>query len=342
MLNKYLKNRNNRNIVIPTDSQIESWLLHHGIEYKDKGNQFRVCNPDGDTKYCMSISKDKALVHDFRPNHQQYDGTFISFVSSYKSISIREAITEICGDKPYTKQIKEEDQEEYDIEHDIELPSGSKPFRDVVDSKLYRLNLGYLINERGLDKDVIMKANIHYLGTEIIVPYYQFGILVFYQSRRQMDKVFNFPKSSERKAGDFLYGFDNVEPSSEVIVVESIFNALSMRENSVATGGASLKDGQLRLLKALNPHTITLAADNDEAGRESVCKNYNLIRKQAKEDLFKDIYFCLPPFSKNENDQMDWNDMKQVGIDPKKYIYNNRIKMSMQILFNKISGKEFK
>ena len=333
--NKYLRHKSNKSFVKPSSDQMESWLKKH-FDYKTMSDQFRICNPDGDSKYCMAISRSQALVHDFRPGHQQYDGTFIGFISKYKNISIREAIDEVCKGVIFSSADDTVIDEAEDIEHEIELPAGSRSLRDKNDSKLWKMNVGYLVNRRGLDYDVIIRANIHYLGTEIIVPYYQYGVLVFYQSRQQMDKRFNFPKSTVKKAGDFLYGFDNVEPHSEVIIVESIYNSLSIGDGCVATGGASLKPGQLRLLKALAPKDIILAADNDEAGRKSICKDFISI---SKSKIVSNIYYCLPPFS---TDQMDWNDMKQRGLNPKRYIHDNKRKMSMKVAFEGISGREFK
>ena len=343
--NKYLKYKNKGKFIQPSDKQIESWLRVNGIEYKDFGDQFRVCNPDGDTKFCMEISKSMAVVHDFRPNHQQYDGSFLKFVSKYKDISFQEAVEEVCGKnvKYSSNNLKEEDEDD-DVENVIELPNGCKSLRDKDKSKLWIINMSYLVRERGIDKDIVYKSNIHYLGTTIVVPYYMYGMIVFYQCRRQMDKIFEFPKANvtSKKAGDFLYGFDNVEPCSEVYVVESIFNALSIGDGTVATGGAKLKEGQIKLLKALNPKSVVLAADNDKAGRESVIKDYLSLRKIAKGDLFREIYYSLPPFSKDEDEQEDWNDMKQKGVDVRSYILNNKIKMSYRDVFDGIEFKSFK
>jgi hypothetical protein len=335
----YNKFKKNKKFVKPSDDQVEYWISKH-FDYKLNGDQIRICNPDGDTKYCMAVSKKEALVHDFRPNHQQYDGTFLRFVADFKNISIREAIKEVCGNN--VKRFKDDtNHEEIDeeIENEIELPSGSESLRDKKDTKLWRINMGYLVNERGLDKNVIYKSNIHYLGTEIIVPYYQYGMIVFYQSRRQMDKIFNFPKINNKKAGDFLYGFDNVEPYSDLNVVESIFNCLSIGNNTVSTGGAKLKDGQIDLIKVLRPSSITLAYDNDSAGREAVKKDFASLNKIKW--LSGNIYYCLPPYSSNDDNQMDWNDMKRNKMNPSEYIFNNKIKMTMKDLFNGITGKQF-
>lgn len=327
-----------KNFVHPTEKQIERWLILNKISYKNtQKGQFRVCNPDGDTKFSMEISKSKALVHDFRVNHKQYDGSFIRFVSNYKGISIEEAIEEVCGNNKNFKPILIEDEEdEEDVEHEINLPSGSLSLRDHADTKSYEIVYNYLTKYRGLDHDTIMKANVHYFGTSVVIPYYEYGMIVFWQMRYQLSKKFLFPPSSSKSAGDFLYGFDNVEPRSFVIISEAIYDALSIGDDCVATGGASLKKGQIELLKILSPSEIILAPDNDGAGVASVKRDYMSLYKG---DWV--ISYCLPPYVEGE-DKIDWNDMKNNKLDPREYILSNKRKLSMKDVFNGIDYKSFK
>jgi len=335
---KYMDIKTRKRFVNPTAEQIENWFKHNRIDYKNLRGQFRICNPDGDSKFCMEISKEKSLVHDFRPNHQQYDGTFVRFVSKYKSISISEAIDDICGSNIIYESIENDcDDEDDDIEDEIDLPNGCYSIRDekMFGSRMRSMVMDYLVKERCLSEYSIIKANIHYLGTSVIVPYYEYGMIVFWQMRHQLSKVFKFPPSSNKSAGDFLYGFDNVEPYSFVIVTESIFNTLSIGDDCVATGGASLKSGQVKLLKSLRPSKIILAPDNDSAGISSVQKDFLLLRKEKF-----DVYYCLPPIIDNRPD-IDWNDLKKIGIDPREYILKNNLKLTMKDVFNGINGKNF-
>lgn len=337
-LNKYLRNKKKSgSFVQPTAGQMQKWFEDNGIEYRSYPEQFRVCNPDGDTEFSMSVSKDHALVHDFRVSHTQYDGTFVYFVSLYKNINIREAINEVCGNNVNRKKIEKDDEVE-EPEKLVELPDGCIPLRNENKDKLWKMNMSYLMNERGLEKEVIYRANIHYLGTQVVVPYYEFGMLVYYQLRYQIDKRFSFPPSNvtSKTAGDFLYGFDDVEPCSKVIQVESIFNALSIGPGAVATGGASLKDGQIKLLLSLSPDCVVLAPDNDGAGIKSAIKDYLSLRKKVD-----DIYYCLPPYNKNRDSQEDWNDLKRMDVDVGLYINKKMKKMTMKSVFDGIDGKLF-
>jgi hypothetical protein len=137
--------------------------------------------------------------------------------------------------------------------------------------------------------------------------------LAFWQERDILDKRFNFP--SEEKTGlkktDYLFGFDDIEPNTDIIVVESIFNKLSVGEDCVASGGASLAGRQVQKLKALNPRRIILAPDYDKAGLESLVHNYFLLKSHFK------LGYCLP--MKDE----DWNDMKKNNRDIRFYLTQN-------------------
>lgn len=337
--NKYMVYKDRTRFAHPTADQMMNWLTANGIEFREHSVQIRACNPDGDDAYCMEIHKTNAVVHDFRPHHQQYDGPFLKFVQNYKNFATYdEAINDVCG-KNVKYISKNEKSEEEVIENEIELPSGAKPLRDGDKSKLWLVNMNYLVNERGLDKEEVYRANIHYVGTTIVVPYYQYGSIVFYQSRRQLDKVFEFPKATVKKAGDFLFGFDNVEPCGELILFESIFNAMSVGDDAVATGGASLKDGQIALIRALNPSIITFAYDNDGAGIKAIEKDFLALNKIKKGDFIREMHYCLPPLAKDSDDQEDFNDMKKRGVDVRAYINEKRRKMSMRTIFEGVNHK---
>ena len=337
--NKYLAIKNQHNGYIkPTNDQIESWISKH-FDYKTANDdQLRICNPDGDTEYRLWISRSNAAVHDFRPNHQQFDGSFLKFVSKYKNVTFSEAIKEVCGNSPiisrYTNS-KEND----NIQNDdpIKLPNGSV-FIKNCNGKARDMCMSYLTKVRGLSEEIIFKAKVNILGTGMVFPYIQYDMLVFWQMRSLISKVFQFPDESvtNKKAGDFLYGFDDIEPCSEVIVVESIFNSLSVNQNCAATGGASLKDGQLKLLKSLNPKTIILAPDRDEAGVKSIQKDFCALNKMRSGDLFKEIYYCLPPKEIVQYGKKDWNDMLLLKYNVYKFINENKKLVTNRLLFDGI------
>lgn len=337
--NKYLlKRKQNSGFVQPTPDQIEIWLSKH-FEYKTANDdQIRICNLDGDTEYRLYISRVNAVVHDFRPNHQQYDGSFLKFVSKYKNITFSEAIREVCGNSPIISRYSaSKDADEIHNDDPIKLPEGSVSIKDHT-GKARDMCMNYLTKVRGLSESTIFKAKIHICGTSMVIPYYQYDMLVFWQMRSLISKVFKFPDENDtnKKAGDFIYGFDDVEPCSEVIVVESIFNSLSIDANSTATGGASLKEGQLKLLRSLNPRDVILAPDRDEAGIKSIQKDYFALNKMRSGELFKNIYYALPPLEVEKAGGNDWNDMKKMKYDVYKYIKENKKIVNTRLLFDGI------
>jgi DNA primase len=328
--------KKNKKYIKPTPEQIEYWLSKNfEIKFGKDNGQLRICNPDGDVHFKLYINIEKAAVHDFRPNHQQYDGSFLNFVAKYKNIEFNDAVKEVCGTNII--YIDKNDKIEMDQKNndEIELPIGSKLLKGGS-GKCWEVCMEYLTKTRALTEEMIYKYKLHYRGTYIVVPYYEYEMLVYYQCRGFLNKKFEFPdeKVYHKNAGDFLWGFDNIEPNTYVIVVESIFNAISIGESAVATGGASLKDGQISLLKALNPHTIILAPDNDGAGIESL-KDYWTLYKLKKDNLFKNIEFCLPPKHK-KIEKYDWNEMLKEGLSSYDYIMKNKKPLTAQLLFNGI------
>jgi hypothetical protein len=334
--------------------QIETWVARH-FEYKRKknGRELLINNPDGDTKHNLRISTEYKLlknkydknnkpiygywVNDFRVNHQQYNGSLISFIKKYKRISYFEALAELTGAsaknlRDLMHKIKidrlrsESKEEEAEDESEVELPPLSVLLSKKDDSRLRQIAINYL-NNRAIAESVVIEHQLYYTPVAIVFPYIEYGALVYWQMREVLDKRFEFP--DEAKTGlaktDFLYNFDNVEqPADYVIVVESIFNCLSIGDNCVATGGAKIPEDakQIRKLNMLSPKDIILAPDMDEAGVVSLKLNYYALKDQFN------LAYCLPP------DDLDWNDMDQKhGIGTaRKYIEKNTRRLNLNSL----------
>jgi hypothetical protein len=324
--------------------QIEVWVDSH-FEYKHAsgGKQFRICNPfDDDTDFHLWISakpvKNKRgqvgyYVHDFRPGNDSINGSFFRFVSKYLGVSYFDAIREVVGSTGDAREVlrglrasKTEDEKDEDGKPEeilLELPPGSKSFeksggtaREIAEKYL---------RSRKITVEEAVKNNLHYTSTTIVFPYIEYGILVYWQERSILGKIFNFP--NEEKTGlrktDYLYGFDDVEPHEHAIIVEAIVDKLTIGAGSVAIGGATIDTKQIRKLRAANPELIILAPDNDEAGVKSLKQNYDLIKHYFK------VGYCIPP--NNEWDLKDWNDFdKKFGPGwSKEYITENSRKVKL-------------
>jgi hypothetical protein len=333
--------------------QIESWVAKN-FEYKRKkdGRELLICNPDGDTKYNLRISTEyKVLknkydknnkpiygywVNDFRVNHQHNNGSLISFIKKYKKISYFDALAELTGtsarhlrdliQKIKIDRLRSEPKVEVEDEPEVELPPLSVPLAKKDGSRLRQIAINYLGN-RMITEEIAIEHQLHYTPVAIVFPYIEYGVLVYWQMREILDKRFLFP--DEAKTGlaktDFLYNFDNVEqPADYVIVVESIFNCLSIGDNCIATGGAKIPERakQIGKLNMLSPKEVILAPDMDEAGIMSLKFNYYALKDQFS------LAYCLPP------DNLDWNDLEQKhGIgSARRYIEGNTKRLSLNAL----------
>lgn len=304
--------------------QIERWVARHfKFKRRSHGNQLAINNPfidDDDYHFWISTKEDVLTngprkgakgywVHDFRPGCHQYDGSFLNFVRRYKNITFFEAAADVCGGD--AKSVRESfrqiraglqniKEEESEVETIIELPPLSVSFSEKNNTKLREISLNYL-NKRRVSENLAIKYGLMYTPSSIVFPYLEYGLLVYWQERSICNKRFNFPdevKTGLRKT-DYLFNFDNVEVSSDLIIVESIFNSISVGDNCVATGGATIVGNQVRKIGYLNPKNVILAPDHDEAGLKSLHDNFFELKDKYP------LAYCLPP------KDVDWNDLEQ-------------------------------
>jgi len=196
------------------------------------------------------------------------------------------------------RALRNKDQEEVILaEPEFKLPDNMFRFNNPP-SKSRNVALNYLTS-RAIDETTATEYGIMYNATKLCFPYYEYGEIVYWQTRDFLNKRFEFPdaKMMGVDKSNYVYGFDNAEPNEPVIVVEAIFNAISVGPGAVATGGADIQPGQIKRIKALNPSVVILAPDNDSAGIASLSTNYEKLT-----GYFKNIQYIIPPVIK------DWND----------------------------------
>jgi len=326
---------------------ILAWIERNfdGYKIRKGGEEIVMANPWGDSgkHFNISLVKRKSKkskrkdfwVHDWRPGHREFDGSFIRFVQRFKGCSFVDALKDVCGrgidPRAYLRRSKESQEKAPEIpeESEIELPPGARLIRDVQDTAAYKFATNYLAS-RCISLDEATQYYIHYDSVSIIFPYVEFGIIVYWQSRSMVGKTFEFPSETVGVTkSEFLYGFDQAEPREPLILCEAIIDAINLGPGTVAMGGADLKNKQLRKIKILNPSEIILAADNDQpdeqgnkAGASSIRCNYNILKP-----YFQNIYFCMPP-----DPHKDWNDMKVANLDPLSYIGANKTKATLRSL----------
>jgi len=352
-LYQFRKGINNNSFNIPPDKVI-AWITKH-FDYKTRknGSEYCINNPfNGDTGYNFNINPFKGKCHDWRgdewagpinPETNKRNCSFIKFVRLYKKCRYSEAISEVLGTsvdiRYYLKPENRVTDEKSRNKLSVTLPSEVEPLIKSNDSQA-KILINWL-NSRGYTEEDIIKNDLHHFGMDVYWPYYEFDTLVYWQSRSRLNKRFNFPSldvyDKNNKVigqvngtkGDFLYGFDDVEFATYIIITEAIFDKHTLGEQALASGGAVLTSKQISKLKIIGPrHGVILSPDNDKAGLKSVISNYQLLSSYGFS-----VYFSIPPsleYTKNNVKcfTKDWNEIGQyvTGFKNVRKIHDDGIK----------------
>lgn len=330
----------------PTPRQIEAFVIKH-FEYKERksGTEMVICNPfDGDAYFHFGISKTKGVCHDWHGDEwagppslrtNKRNTSFVHFVQKFLNCSYQEAVRVICetasdpmpslrrqpsdASRRHRRGAGRPEASDGDDEPTeaplVALPTAAEPIATSKQTMLVGALTAWL-KSRGITQDDIRRYNLHHIAASVIWPYYEFEVLVYWQLRSRLNKQFLFPDEEKFgvSKGQFLYNFDEVEPARELVIVESIFNCFTIREQCVATGGADITSQQIQKIHLLGPRDgVILAPDNDVAGMNSVVKNGKMLQERG----FK-VYYSMPPelhYVENTEDgpvdkiTKDWNEL---------------------------------
>lgn len=288
--------------VQPTPQQIQNWVESNFDKYtlRRGGQEIIMPNPaDPYGKMKFNIALDKGVCHDWRANYQQYDGSFLKFVMLYKKISFQDAVKEVCG---MDVRVSKQKNNVVGREVILKLPPGCRAIDKKEGTAAWKMAVHYL-ERRGIDYERAKELNIHYDPTRLVFPYYEWDMLVYWQSREMMSKVFDFPPETVGVSkSQFLFGFDGAEPNEIVFLTEAIFDALTLGQGALAIGGSTLSDIQIRKLRAINPSEVCVAFDNDQAGVDATKKMFFQLNPYFK------VSYVLPP-----KKYKDWNNLGQAG-----------------------------
>lgn len=307
---------------------IKNWITKN-FTYKERNDEILICSPfDHDTKYKFNINPELGLCHDWRgdgrwagsanPVTGKRNCSFIKFVQLYRRCSYYEALKEVLGsgyiiDNKVTKPVEKIS--------DVSLPNGAKLLSDNNDTFATRAKK--YLNGRGVDEAQIKEHKLYYDVFDIIWPYYEYDEIVYWQSRSIMRKMFAFPKNTNK--ADYVYGFDLVEPASYLVIVEAIFGVHTLGPQTIATGGASIADGQLRKVRLIGPKDgVVLSPDLDQAGIDSVIHNYKLFG-----NLYPMFYSLVPEIEIDGKLLKDWNELytdAKMSLQDIRKIFNDNIK----------------
>lgn len=312
---------------------IEKWVKNNfDCKERKNGNELVIANPFyGNDKKLFNINIENGYCHDWRsdewagpinPKTGKRPCHIVRFVQLYRGCSYQEAVNELlAGTGLVYEQYREQQPQEQVIPYsDIKVPDGFRPLTEPTDFFSTRA-WKYLIR-RGYTPEDILKENIHYSCSDVLWLYTELSELVYLQSRSLSSKSFWFPPNEtydkdgnlqsklEITKEEVLYGFDFIPKCNYLVLVESIFNRISLGVFALATCGAQMTSKQIPRLKFINPQNgIILAPDNDKAGLQSVVNNAKLLG-----DIGYPLYYSIPPKLEYVEDGVkkhikDWNEL---------------------------------
>jgi len=161
----------------------------------------------------------------------------------------------------------------------VTLPEGYVPIVGIEPSGLREALFAYL-ESRGVSSKLASKVGIGYctegpLWGYLVFPVLEGGELVYWQARRFKNREPKFRNPTLSRKTDWLYVLGRSKHPTHAVVVESIFNALTLgvpkhRWVVCAVLGKAMSDTQLvKLMEHRSIQEVTLALD-DDAWREQV------------------------------------------------------------------------
>lgn len=168
---------------------------------------------------------------------------------------------------------------------------------------LFNVGYNYLMN-RGLNDDDLLKYNIHYSVEErrVLIPSFNCDFkLNYYITRSVDDDVYSKYLNPKSNKTSLIFNEFLIDWSSELLLVEGVFDAILSRKNSVPLLGSSLnKNTKLFREIKKNNTPVILALDPDALGKQ--CKIAELLFKN-------NISVCSLDMSKEKGD------VAEIGCD---------------------------
>lgn len=221
-------------------------------------------------------------------------------------------------------KVKEEVQQEYKPQ----LPEG---YKNIIkgDNRVARLMRNY-VKKRGFNIEYVSKkgwgycTSGKYLGY-LIMPYYSGNRVIYYNARRVFGTgpKFNNPPTEEFGIGknQLIYNIDSLYQYRKIYLFESVTNAETIGDNTIAIGGKKLSTFQRNVILKSPVEKIIVGLDKD-----------------AYEDALK-IAFSLYPHKevkvlkfKDERDVNDLGRKKVIKLSRKctKLKFNDILKLKLE------------
>lgn len=141
----------------------------------------------------------------------------------------------------------------------------------LYDSKLEKIARAQL-KKRGFSVNRAMMLGIGYCGTgehaqRLIIPFYQGGKIVYYNSRSLLKIGVKYKNPDEESfgigKGHVIYNYDALNFYNKIWLFEGVFNAITIGSNATATGGKILSPWQIDQYLKSKCKKLVIALDDD-------------------------------------------------------------------------------
>lgn len=259
-----------------------------GVDYHHVKDMVFLCCPFHNNGQERTASANFSLVD----KGNTREGDFYCF-GCHQGGHISSILARLFGDKKLASDWVEEIYgnfkglvEEKRVSRRIEPKKGEEEKQIFdLDTNAYLYETTYY-EKRGIPDDLVKRFRLGYLDSEneslrrVYLPVFdKEGNVVFYQTRNIHSKSFYLPKGAKK----IIWGANEIT-STEVVVCESVFNALTcwkFGKQAIALFGTGDEKEYEQLLELPSRHFI-LGLDNDEAGRKGMKALSKFLRDNGK------------------------------------------------------------
>lgn len=250
------------------------------------------CPECGEHKFGVNLQHDRSNC--FKCGYKEKP---ISIIKNNENLSNQVDLMSYIEKLDSTK-IYEPPIEAKELREGVQLPEGFTMLDS--DGLLPKLARKYL-KKRGFNIKELIDAGFgvctegKYFGY-IIMPFYQNNELIYFNARRLLGTgpKFNTPEIEEFGLGKnmMIYNIDALKYYKRIFLVESVTNARTIGDNSIATGGKAISDWQINIIIKSPIEKVIIGLDKDGI-KQAIELAYRLINykkvKVLEFDSDKDI-----------------------------------------------------
>jgi len=263
-----------------TSEQLFRILEQMGLEPEDKERYILLRCPSCNHKEAF-IYKHKDYIICNRRNKCDYSISIWNLIKEAKGLNL--AFLADDGTEEKVEVINKQEE--------LKIPEGLHFFYEGKNSIIKDIALRYLVSRNIPMENINELGYIYNPGSDfdkrIFVPFYENGKMVYFIARDFTGKNklrYNNPKGIG--GTDKVYNIDKIDYGETVFIFEGIFDAISLRKQI----GTAILSNNLRIEQAIKiinkcPKNIVLVPDGDEAGKNSLSRNVNMLKKYMPPSL---------------------------------------------------------